>query len=318
MVVSALVIWLSLTVDRFFGDPPNFLHPVAYLGKFIGWWGRPELYPLWLQRTSGVLFTIITAVLFALPFCLFESYAPLILIIIAGPFLLKICLSWRCLEEHVESVITALGSGTEEGQKSVRMLVSRDTSLLSDEEVLSAAYESMAENLVDSIISPLFYFTFFGFAGAAFFRAVNTMDAMLGYRDERLRLGWFPARLDDLLNYIPARLAGLMLLLYFAVKGRFSPAWKVFCSDRKKRPGFNGGIPMSIIAGGTGIRFTKPGSYEIGEGERSLKDSGSWGNRAFSAALYSYYLLHLVVWSRQLPDDIFTGCVNRNLKNAEI
>jgi len=205
MVVSALVIWLSLTVDRLFGDPPNFLHPVAYLGKFIGWWGRPELYPLWLQRTSGVLFTII----------------------IAGPFLLKICLSWRCLEEHVGSVITALGSGTEEGQKSVRMLVSRDTSLLSDEEVLSAAYESMAENLVDSIISPLFYFTFFGFAGAAFFRAVNTMDAMLGYRDERLRLGWFPARLDDLLNYIPARLAGLMLLLYFAVKGRFSPAWKV-------------------------------------------------------------------------------------------
>jgi len=295
MVVSALVIWLSLTVDRLFGDPPNFLHPVAYLGKFIGWWGRPELYPPSLQRTSGVLFTIITAVLFALPFWLFESYAPLILIIIAGPFLLKICLSWRCLEEHVESVITALGSGTEEGQKSVRMLVSRDTSLLGDEEVLSAAYESMAETLVDSIISPLFFFTFFGFAGAAFFRAVNTMDAMLGYRDKRLRLGWFPARLDDLLNYIPARLAGLILLLYFAAKGRFSPAWKVFCSDRKKRPGFNGGIPMSIIAGGTGIRFTKPGSYEIGEGERSLKDFGHLIVAAVRAATVLSALLFTLI-----------------------
>ena len=295
MVVSALVIWLSLTVDRLFGDPPNFLHPVAYLGRFISWWGRPELYPPCLQRTAGVLLTIITAVLFALPFCLFESYAPLILIIIAGPFVLKICLSWRCLEEHVESVITALGSGTEEGQKSVRMLVSRDTSLLGDEEVLSAAYESMAENLVDSIISPLFFFTFFGFAGAAFFRAVNTMDAMLGYRDERLRLGWFPARLDDLLNYIPARLAGFVLLLYFAAKGRFSPAWKVFCSDRKKRPGFNGGIPMSVIAGGTGIRFTKPGSYEIGEGGCSLKDSGHLIVAAVRAATVLSALLFTLI-----------------------
>lgn len=154
------------------------------------------------------------------------------------------------------------------------MLVSRDTSVLSGEQVLSAAYESMTENLVDSIVSPLFYFTIFGLAGAAFFRAVNTIDAMLGYTDERVRIGWFPARLDDLLNFIPARLTGLLLLGYFALKGRFTPAYRVFLRDAKKRPGFNGGIPMAIMAGGAGICFEKPGAYRIGDGARTLAEAG--------------------------------------------
>jgi adenosylcobinamide-phosphate synthase len=274
MVLPALILWGSLAVDRIFGDPQNSFHPTAYIGRFIGWWGRPGLYPKWLQRSAGALLTLLTAGGYALLFFLFEHTAPAILLVLGGSVLLKLCFAWRCLEEHVGAVGSAIQADNTKGRAEAQMLVSRDTSVLSGEQVLSAAYESMTENLVDSIVSPLFYFTIFGLAGAAFFRAVNTIDAMLGYTDERVRIGWFPARLDDLLNFIPARLTGLLLLGYFALKGRFTPAYRVFLRDAKKRPGFNGGIPMAIMAGGAGICFEKPGAYRIGDGARTLAEAG--------------------------------------------
>jgi adenosylcobinamide-phosphate synthase len=270
MVIPAIILWLSLAIDRLFGDPPNFLHPTAYVGRFIGWWGRPAYYPVALQRISGIVLTLATALLYAIPFFLVERYAPGFALLIAGPFLLKICFAWRCLEEHVCAVLRD-DSG---GQEPAQMLVSRDTSGLGEEEVLSAAYESMSENLTDSIISPLFFYTFFGLSGAAFYRAVNTADAMLGYTDERARIGWFAARLDDILNFIPARVAGFILLGYFAARGRFGSAWRIFLRDRRSRPGINGGIPMALIAGGAGVRFEKPGVYTIGDPERTLSEAG--------------------------------------------
>jgi adenosylcobinamide-phosphate synthase len=120
----------------------------------------------------------------------------------------------------------------------------------------------------------LFYFSIFGLAGAAVYRAANTMDAMMGYRDERVRLGWFSARMDDVLNFIPARVTVLLLLLYFTTKGTSGQAIRIMKRDGKKRPGFNGGIVMAVMAGGCGIRFEKPGVYTIGDGERTLDEAG--------------------------------------------
>jgi adenosylcobinamide-phosphate synthase len=215
-----------------------------------------------------------TVLLFALPFFLLSWLLPWYLFLLAGPFLLKFCLAWRSLEEHAAAVSQALGRDISEGQKAVSFMVSRDTGTLTSEQVRSAAYESMSENLVDSIISPLFYFGLFGLPGAAGFRAANTMDAMIGYRDERRQLGWCAARMDDILNFIPARITGGMLLLYFAAKGRFFQAYQGLQRDRKKRPGMNGGIPISIIASGVGVRFEKPGVYVMGTGESSLEEGG--------------------------------------------
>jgi adenosylcobinamide-phosphate synthase len=154
----------------------------------------------------------------------------------------------------------------------------------------------MTENLTDSIISPLFYFTLLslfgiGLVGAAVFRAVNTMDAMLGYRDERVRLGWCSARMDDILNYIPARITTFFLLVYFLTKGTAARAWHVMRRDGKKRPGFNGGIVMAAMAGGCGIRFEKPGIYTIGDGERSLEEGGPALVRAVRAVTLSFAAL---------------------------
>ena len=275
IALFAFVLLAALLVDRLFGDPHSAYHPVALLGRFIGWWGRPELFPPSIQRFLGVVFWLITAALFASPYYLFAMTAPWFLYLLLAPFLLKSCFAWRSLEEHTHAVVAALKDSVKNGRERVKLLVSRDTAQLDRRHILSAGYESMTENLTDSIVSPLLFFSVCGLAGAAVFRAANTMDAMLGYRDERERIGWCSARMDDLFNYIPARITVLLLLLYFTFCGRFSPAVRVLCRDGKNRPGFNGGIVMAAMAGGIGIQFKKPGVYTIGDGERTLDDAGS-------------------------------------------
>jgi len=274
LVLAALVLVLALVVDRLIGDPHSGYHPVALLGRFINWWGRPARYVPQFQRSAGIAFWVVTASLFALPFFLFARFAPWIAYLCVAPFFLKCCFAWRSLEEHTLAVVAALEEGVESGREQVKLLVSRDTARLDPAHIRSAAYESMTENLTDSIISPLFYFSVFGLCGAAVYRAANTMDAMLGYRDERARIGWCSARMDDLFNYIPARITALMLLLYFMFRGTGARAFRVMRRDGKLRPGFNGGIVMAVMAGGCGICFEKPGVYTIGNGENTLETGG--------------------------------------------
>jgi len=293
LILAGAVLVLALLVDRVIGDPHTPWHPVALLGRVIGWWGRPALYSLWLQRTAGILFWLATVCLFALPFYLFGRYAPWLVFLIGAPLLLKCCFAWRSLEEHALGVVAALKQGTDAGREQVKLMVSRDTARLDPEHIRSAAYESATENLTDSIISPLFYYTLLapvglGLAGAAGFRAANTMDAMLGYRDERARLGWCPARMDDILNYIPARITALYLLAWFATQGTFGAAWRTMRRDGRKRPGFNGGIVMAAMAGGCGIRFEKPGVYSMGDGVRSLVEGGPAIIRAVRAVTVAF------------------------------
>ena len=275
IALVAIVLFAALLVDRLIGDPQSVWHPVALIGRFIGWWGKPERYSPKIQRFTGVALWLVTIVLFAAPFYCFAALAPWFLYLLIAPFLLKCCFAWRSLEEHMFAVVDALRYGIENGRDKVRMLVSRSTANLDREHILSAGYESMTENLTDSIISPLFFFCLFGLTGAAVFRAANTMDAMLGYRDERERIGWCAARMDDVLNYIPARITTLLILLHFAQKGRFSSALLIMRRDGKNRPGFNGGIVMAAMAGGAGVRFEKPGMYTIGDSERTLDEGGS-------------------------------------------
>jgi adenosylcobinamide-phosphate synthase len=279
MVLSAVIVALALFIDRMVGDPHTPFHPVALLGRFIGWWGRPGLFSPRFQRAGGIILWVATVSLFSLPFLLFERLVPWYILLIGGPFLLKICVAWKSLEDHVRAVVLALKGGIEEGRENAAMLVSRDTTNLTHEQVLSAAYESASENLIDSIIAPLFYFGVgelfgAGLAFAAAYRAANTMDAMLGYRDERRHLGWWSARADDVLGFIPARISGAILLGYFSLRERGRSAYRALKSEARKRPGLNGGIPMALIAGGVGIAFEKPGVYRMGHAETTLDKSG--------------------------------------------
>jgi adenosylcobinamide-phosphate synthase len=278
-LAAGLVLAAALAVDRLVGDPQSRFHPVALLGRLTGWWGDPARWDPGLQRAAGIICGIGTACLFALPFLLVDREAPVWAFLLLGPFLLKVTFAWRALEEHARAVEEAVQGDLGEGRRAAGRMVSRDTGSLSAEETLSAAYESVSENLVDSIAAPLLFYAFFSFLGlgltaAAVYRAFNTMDAMLGYRDHRSRIGWFPARMDDLLTWVPARVTGGILLGYFWARGRLGPALSALHNDAQKRPGLNGGIPMSIIAGGTGVRFVKPGVYTMGPGEMTLAEGG--------------------------------------------
>lgn len=282
MAFGAIILFCAVVLDRLIGDPRSRLHPVALLGTVIGWWGKTNTYPKRLERITGIVGWLITVLIFILPFLLIclipETYWYIQLPLAA--VLLSFCFASRSLEEHVTAVETALGKGDTEGRAAVQMLVSRDVQKLSTEQIRSAAYESAAENLVDSIVAPIFWFAVFellfgmGIVGAALFRAANTMDAMLGYTDDRIRIGWFSARMDDVLAWIPARVTGALLILIFVCRKRAGKAVSAYRADHKKRPGFNGGIPMSLIAGGCGVMFDKPGVYTIGVPEQTLEKGG--------------------------------------------
>ncbi|MDR2855575.1 MAG: adenosylcobinamide-phosphate synthase CbiB [Methanomicrobiales archaeon] len=272
--MRALVLVLGVVVDHLFGDPDTKFHPVALLGSLISVWGVPARYMHYsnlFQRLIGVFFWICTVFLFTLPYALFEWYASPLLYLIGAPFLFSSCMALSGLLEHARSVSDSHDMMLM--RKNAQNLVSRDTSEFTHEQALSAAYESVSENLTDSIIAPLFYFCLFGLPGIALYRAANTMDAMLGYLDERRNLGWCAARADDVLSYIPARITGLFLIMYFWCIKRGKEALAVYHADRNKRPGYNGGIPISLIAGGVGVQFEKPGVYVIGIKERMLSDA---------------------------------------------
>jgi len=280
MAFGAVILFFGLVLDRLIGDPRSNFHPVALIGKFIGLWGRTNYYHKKFERLAGIFGWFLTVSIAILPCLLVIKYAPWYIIVPFSIVVLAFCIGWRSLEEHVSAVETALAKGEDEGRKAVQNMVSRDTKNLTFEQIRSGAYESAAENLVDSIIAPIFWFVIFevffgmGIIGAVLFRSANTMDAMLGYKDERIRIGWFPARMDDILAFIPARITGLVLLLIFLLKGRVKQAWFILKHDRKLRPGFNGGIPMSLIAGGCGVMFEKPGVYQIGYPEQTLTEGG--------------------------------------------
>ncbi|HJJ78946.1 MAG TPA: adenosylcobinamide-phosphate synthase CbiB [Methanocorpusculum sp.] len=280
MPFGSIILFLGLALDRLIGDPRSRFHPVALLGNLIGFWGRINFYPRSLERVIGILGWLVTVAVAFVPCVLLYLFAPKAVFVIFSILALAFCIGWRSLEEHVASVEEALSKGEEEGRRAVSYLVSRDTKKLTFEQIRSGAYESAAENLVDSIIAPIFWFVVFeiifgaGIFGAVLFRCANTMDAMLGYKDERIRLGWFAARADDVLAFIPARVTGVLLLAVFAVKGTAGDALRCYQRDRKKRPGFNGGTPMSLIAGGCGVCFEKPGVYRIGDCKRTLEEGG--------------------------------------------
>ncbi|MDR0439255.1 MAG: adenosylcobinamide-phosphate synthase CbiB, partial [Methanocalculaceae archaeon] len=263
MAFGAVIFFFAIILDRLIGDPHSFWHPVALLGTLIGWWGKANYYPKRLERFIGVIGWQLTVVIFVVPsilICLIPEAYWFVQLPIAV-ILLSLCFASRSLEKHVFSVETALTRSETEGRATTQMLVSRDVHNLSLEQMRSAAYESAAENLVDSIVAPLYWFAVFellfgmGLVGAAMFRATNTMDAMLGYMDDRIRIGWFAARMDDIFAWIPARITGGLLIILFICHGRVGKALAVYRADHKKRPGFNGGISMSLIAGGCGVMF---------------------------------------------------------------
>ena len=273
---NVIVLFLALVIDLTLGEYPRPLHPVVWLGKVIS--AELRFAPRSgrrLQLAYGIAMVTVAIAVFALAAYLLLTYlrgANIIAYVLVAAFLLKSTFSVRELRRTALRVKAFL-----EDKKIVparlesRALVSRDTSQLDEPHLVSATLESIAENTSDSLIAPLLYFLILGVPGAIAYRVVNTFDAMIGYHGEYEHLGKFAARLDDWLNFIPARLSGLLLVVaaYLCHQdGR--NAWQVMVRDHRRTESPNAGWPMSAMAGALRTRLEKAGQYTLGDANHPL------------------------------------------------
>jgi adenosylcobinamide-phosphate synthase len=194
--------------------------------------------------------------------------------VLVGAVLLKSTFSLRMLHQAATQVGGLLSSGDiAQARYNLRSLVSRNPSGLSPEQAAVATVESVSENMADSFIGPWLFFALFGLPGAVAYRAINTLDSMIGYRGEYEYLGKASARLDDLVNLIPARLAGLLLVFgsLFLPGQRARGAWRIMWRDHSRTESPNAGWAMSGMAGALGVQLEKTGHYRLGDSTRPVE-----------------------------------------------
>jgi len=209
---------------------------------------------------------------------------------------LKSSFTIATLKKEAVCVSELAFSNVEQARFRMRSLVSRDRSTLTREQILSGVCESIGENSVDSVVAPLLFFAVFGIAGAMFYRVVNTLDSMLGYKDHREAVGAFSARLDDAVNYLPTRIAlPLMLLGFYFTAGKHagSQALRILKRDNRKKNAINSGLSVSLFAGGLGVKFVKLGSYAIGDNDNAIIKSTV--NKAISVMQFTSATIIVIV-----------------------
>jgi len=270
------VLLLALAIDVLFGEPPRAIHPVVWIGKVISFWER--LAPAQGARSQlvcGGVVVVLTIFIFAAPVYFLLIYAnqiSSIAYVIGGALLLKLSFSLRELRRAALAIELILSKDDlREARAMMPALVSRDTQSLEKPEIVSATVESVAENISDTFVAPLFYFLLLGVPGAVAYRVVNTFDAMIGYHGKYEYLGKFAARLDDILNFIPARISGLLLVIAaYLRKEDGKRAWRVMLRDHGKTESPNAGWPMSAMAGALRVRLEKRDCYSLGDTNKPL------------------------------------------------
>ena len=261
---------LAMTIDLILGEPPLLIHPVVWMGRLISFLEKFSIgQPAPVQLVYGMAMALFLTGLFgaATYFVLFyvKNFNPIAYLII-GAVLLKSTFSLKELRNAALRVKSSLlREKPEEARYELRSLVSRDTQHLSEPLLVSATVESVAESTCDSLIAPLFYFLLFGVPGAVAYRAVNTLDAMIGYHGKYEYLGKFSSRLDDVLNFIPARLTALLLIAasFFSGK-RTQYSWWIAVNEHSKTESPNAGWPIAAVAGALDIQLEKTGHYKLG------------------------------------------------------
>jgi adenosylcobinamide-phosphate synthase len=252
-------LWLliAMALDAVFGEPDEIWdrmpHPAVLMGRVVGWFDR-SLNTGSPARGRGIL---ACAVLVFGAYSLGETLAAL-----PGPFaeilVAAILLAQRSLVDHVRAVAAGLRHSLAEGRRAVSMIVGRDTAAMDEAAVARAAIESAAENLSDGVTAPAFWFLIAGLPGLLIYKIVNTADSMIGYRTPRYEgFGWASARLDDVMNWIPARLTALLIWL---VSGRPGP-WREIAAEARLHRSPNAGWPEAAMARALGVALSGPRAY---------------------------------------------------------
>lgn len=261
----------ALFLDFALGDPSNRWHPVAWMGALIGWSARtlPTDQPVPARAGGGV---IALAGAFLVGLVMILARMALARTGWVGPLVAAILLNWafsvRGLLRAGIRIERYLAAGELGAARAAlgRDLVSRPTCELAAGQVASGAIESLAENLTDSVVAPLLAFALGGLPAAWAYRYLNTADAMIGYRDGvHQHVGWAAARLDDFVNWLPARLTGVLVVLASGLAGRqLQSAWQTMTSQHRRTDSPNAGWTMAAAAGGLDVRLEKQGAYQLG------------------------------------------------------
>jgi adenosylcobinamide-phosphate synthase len=269
------VLLLALIIDVLFAEPPGAVHPVVWMGKAIEYLKN---IPLTNKKLQGIFMVIVMSgisflagvVVVNAAFFLPETIALLVL-----AYFLKSTFSFRMLLTFARHIMNRLEPSTLDAAKhDLKALVSRDTTGLDEPHIASAVIESTSENFVDGIVSPLFFYLILGVPGALAYKAVNTLDSMVGYLNEEfIELGWASARFDDFLNWVPARLSLIFIIAASLFTGSPANAVNISLRDRNRTLSPNSGWPMAAAAGALEVKLEKQGHYVLGKDFRMPKKS---------------------------------------------
>jgi len=275
---SVVIVAFALLLDFLVGDPKTKYHPTAWIGKLIA-----SLVPFTKSNSirkeliGGILLVSVIVVTVCTVLVVLDigislltiDIVSLIVSIAVGSILLKTTIAIRGMQKHALAVVDAVEKGDlDSARNHLSMIVMRDSKNLDKNHILSGVLESVSENTVDGITGPLFYYAIFGLPGAFVYRAINTVDSMIGYKTTLFKnVGWFGAKCDTVLNYAPSRLTGLVMILGALILGyNWKESLYIMRRDSGKLESTNAGFPMAALAGALGTRLEKMDYYTIGTG----------------------------------------------------
>lgn len=256
-MTTALPLLAGLILDAIFGEPgwlwSRLPHPAVLFGRAIGWLDN-RLNRGDHKRLKGLCAVAVLVIGATLIGGLISGLGP-----VGETLAVAVLLAQKSLTEHVTAVASGLRRALADGRQAVSMIVSRNTDAMTEPQVARAALESAAENLSDGVIAPAFWFLIAGAPGLVVYKAINTADSMIGYRNARYAdFGWAAARLDDLVNLIPARLTALMIALI----GRQMGQWSAITADARRHKSPNAGWPEAAFARSLNLALAGPRSYD--------------------------------------------------------
>ncbi len=274
-----IILPAAVILDLLIGDPRIYPHPVVLIGRLINFLEvklKNSSERSNIQKIKGIILVVmVLLVTFMITYLMIFIFSTInyYLGIIVKIFILYTTLAIKGLRKSAIEIFNQLFEGNLEGARSsLNMIVGRDTDKLKEEDIIRGTIETAAENTSDGIIAPLFYFVLGGPTAAVLYKAVNTMDSMLGYKnDEYQNFGWASARLDDLVNYLPARLTAILIIFSsYIYKKDYKKSFKTVISDATKHVSPNAGYPESAIAGALNIQLGGVNYYFGKESKKAL------------------------------------------------
>ena len=262
-------VFFAVMLDFAIGDPYWFPHPVIYIGKLISFLERKARKVSNNEKTlkiwGGMIVLVVATTSFFVPYLLLQLVKPYFwLYHIINVLIMWTTLATKCLHKEAKKVSKALqNNDLQEARVKLSFLVGRDTKSLSEEEIIRADVETVAENASDGVIAPLLYLIIGGAPLAMLYKGINTMDSMLGYTNKKYKaIGYFPAKIDDIFNYIPARLTGILIAFAAPIVGGNSiQSLKIMIRDRKNHKSPNCAYPEGAAAGAMSVQLGGTNSY---------------------------------------------------------